>query len=200
MNKTTVAVLSIFLGMQCGVASARYIQGDPVGLVPLTPSPALPVPTMSRAITAADVLRLQRLNHSYAYVDSSPLAAIDPSGLSSIVYNRQGGSMDVYDDAGNLQFSCTAGNNVTPWAKGPFPSGTFGFSHYNAHPGSGPTGPFGSYGIFVFNVPGRTGMGVHSGRRGPQSPTLGCIRTDDPCMLDLNGLHQKDPIKSITVR
>ena len=30
--------------------------------------------------------------------------------------------------------------------------------------------------------------------------TLGCIRTVDPCMLDLNQLHQRDPIKSITVQ
>jgi hypothetical protein len=200
MNRVVATSLAIALSGYCSIASARFIQGDPVGVVPLVPSPALPAPTMSRAITASDVLRFHRLNHSYAYVDSNPLAAVDPYGLSSIVFNRRGGTMDVYDDVGKLQFSCSAGNNVTPWAKGPFPSGTFSFSHYNQHPESGPTGPFGSFGIFIFNVPGRTGMGVHSGRQGPQSPTLGCVRTDDPCMGDLNDLHQKDPIKSITVR
>ena len=199
MNKVLGILFGFGLWMHCGVALPRYIQGDPLGVIPFAPSPALPL-SASRAITAADVLRFQKPNHPYAYVDSNPLGAMDPHGLSSIMFNRRGGVMDVYDDSGNLLFSCVAGNNVTLWAKGPFPVGTFSFSHYNRHPGSGPTGPFGSYGIFIFNVPGRTGMGVHSGRQGPQSPTLGCIRTDDPCMLDLNGLHQRDPINSITVQ
>lgn len=198
--KILLSTLVLAMLSYSGVAWARYIQGDPVGIAPLPPTRALPVPTVSRAITASDVLTLQRLNHTYSYVDSNPLAAIDPSGLSSIVFNRRSGTMEVYDDAGKQLYSCPAANNVVPWSRGPFPSGTFPFSHYNPHPESGPTGLFGSYGIFIFTVPGRTGMGVHSGRQGPQSPTLGCIRTDDPCMLNLNQVHQVDPIKTITVK
>ena len=172
--KGVSTTLIVALLSYCGVASARFVQADPIGL--------------------------EGGINPYAYASGNPLTYADPTGLSSIVFNRRSGAMNVYDDAGELQFSCKAGNNVTPWAKGPFPPGTFPFSHYNRHPESGPTGPFGSYGIFIFNVPGRTGMGVHSGRQGPQSPTLGCVRTDDPCMLDMNGLHQKDPIRSITVQ
>jgi hypothetical protein len=42
-------------------------------------------------------------------------------------------------------------------------------------------------------------MGVHSGRSGPKSKTLGCIRTDDESMEKLNELHKTDPLKFIQV-
>jgi len=61
-------------------------------------------------------------------------------------------------------------------------------------------GPFGSYGNFVFDVPGRTGMGVHSGRNGPQSRTQGCIRTTDDATRAIRDLHAIDPLTIITVR
>jgi RHS repeat-associated protein len=138
--------------------------------------------------------------HPYLYVEANPITDIDPTGLSSIVFDRQGGRIDIFDAAGRFRFSCRAGNNVTPWANGPFPTGTYPFSHYNPHPQSGPTDAFGSHGIFIFKVPNRTGMGLHSGRRGPESPTLGCVRTEDACMLDLKTLHKHDPVKSITVQ
>ncbi len=138
--------------------------------------------------------------NTYAYVGSNPLSRSDVYGLSSLSFNRATGSLDVFDHDGNFLFSCAAGNNVTRSSKGPFPRGTFPYSWYNPHPESGPTGQYGSHGIFIFNVSGRTGMGVHSGRSGPQSPTQGCIRTDDPCMRELFQLHQDDPIESITVQ
>lgn len=174
MTKAVSTTLLVALLGCSSIASGRFIQADPVGL--------------DGGI------------NPYSYVGGNPLSNIDPFGLSSIVFNRRTGSMDVYSDGGDLLFSCGAGNNVARSSKGPFPVGTWPFSHYNRHPESGPTGPYGSYGIFVFDVPKRSGMGVHSGRQGPQSPTLGCVRTDDPCMLDLNQLHSKDPIKSITVQ
>ena len=72
MNKFMVPAIAIALALNCAAAFARYIQGDPAGIVP-NPTP--------RAITSADVLRRQQLNHSYAYVNSSPLRYVDPTGL-----------------------------------------------------------------------------------------------------------------------
>lgn len=54
----------------------------------------------------------------------------------------------------------------------------------------------------IFNVPGRTGMGLHSGRAnsGAQNhPTLGCIRTTDAAMGFVRNLITTDPVTSMTV-
>lgn len=51
-----------------------------------------------------------------------------------------------------------------------------------------PNGPYGSYRIIRFNVPGHPGIGIHSGRAnarfkpGPPHATMGCIRTTDEAM------------------
>ena len=62
------------------------------------------------------------------------------------------------------------------------------------------TGPYGSNGNFVFTVKGRSGMGVHSGRKGPASKTLGCIRTTNKATKYLLELHKTDALTSIKVK
>lgn len=53
-------------------------------------------------------------------------------------------------------------------------------------------GPYGLHGIVRFNVPGHSGIGVHSGRAdarhlpGPAHPTMGCIRTTDEAMRTIS--------------
>jgi hypothetical protein len=88
---------------------------------------------------------------------------------------------------------------ITTVNDNPFPTGTWPYAYQNAHPESGPTGPYGSNGDFVFDVPGHTGLAVHSGRSGPLSPTNGCIRTTDPATELLDEINSVDPLKTLTV-
>lgn len=115
-------------------------------------------------------------------------------------FDRENGIVTIYDNQGSQVGQFPAANNTTPSSNGPWPNGIYDFSYYNPHPESGPTGPYGSHGNFVFDVPGRSGMGIHSGRRGPQSATLGCIRTTDEATDFLRDLHLNDPLTTITVR
>lgn len=62
MGNPARAVLVLILAW-CGAASARYIEGDPMGILPDgTP-------------------RLGGLNHVYGYVNANPLRYTDPEGL-----------------------------------------------------------------------------------------------------------------------
>lgn len=72
MKRSTVVALAIGIGLHCCVAFARYIQGDPAGIV-LNPT--------HQAITASDVLKRNQVNHLYAYANNSPLKYVDPMGL-----------------------------------------------------------------------------------------------------------------------
>jgi RHS repeat-associated protein len=138
----------------------------------------------------------------YRYVQNNPVLLIDPFGLSSMTFNRSNGSLTLYDKDGNVVVVCTAANNTTKSSNGPWPNGTYPFSSHNNHPPD-PNGSYGSYGIDVFDVPGRTGMGVHSGRSnsgGPSHPTLGCVRTTDDCMKQITDWQSHDPMTDITVQ
>jgi RHS repeat-associated protein len=138
----------------------------------------------------------------YRYVQNNPALLIDPFGLSSLTFNRANGSLTLYDKNGNVIAVCTAANNSTKSSNGPWPNGTYPFSSHNNHPPD-PNGPYGSYGIDVFDVPGRTGMGVHSGLAnsgGPSHPTLGCVLTTDDCMKKITDWQAHDPMTDVTIQ
>lgn len=135
----------------------------------------------------------------YGYVLQDPINLIDPSGLSSLRFNRSSGTITLVDRNGSTVGTYPAANNTARNSNGPWPNGEYSFSHHMPHPESGVTGSYGSFGNFVFNVPGRSGMGVHSGRRGPGSPTLGCVRSTNDALEAISRLHATDPLTSITI-
>ncbi|WP_406822817.1 RHS repeat-associated core domain-containing protein [Pseudomonas corrugata] len=140
--------------------------------------------------------------NTYTYVGGNPVSWIDPSGLSSVSYDGQTHTITIRDNAGNTVGTYPANNNTTTTSNGPWPNGAFSFSGSNPHPESDTNGPYGSHGILLFHVPGRTGMGLHSGRanNGAQNhPTLGCIRTTDAAMGFIRNLITTDPVTSMTV-
>lgn len=117
-----------------------------------------------------------------------------------MVFNRGNGTITIYNNQGSQVGQYPAGNNTTSSSNGPWPNGTYDYSHYMPHPESGSNGRYGSNGNFVFDVPGRTGMGIHSGRSGPQSNTEGCVRTTDGATDFLRNVNRNDPLQTITVQ
>jgi RHS repeat-associated protein len=158
-------------------ATGRYCESDPMGL-------------------------FGGQDSTYAYGNNDPLSWIDPSGLSTVTYNGQTHTVTYTGSDGTVVGTFPANNNTTTTSNGPWPNGTFPRSGSNPHPESDTNGAYGSHGIIIFDVPNRTGMGLHSGRAdsGAQNhPTLGCIRTTDASMGFLRNLDRTDPVTSMTV-
>lgn len=133
----------------------------------------------------------------YSYVDGAPLSNIDQFGLSSLIYNTTTGIVTVVNGAGEAVGSFPAGNNAQSGSRGPWPQGAYSYAYHTTHPDDAPNSPYGSYGNWIFNVPGCIGCGVHSGRAtstdrrgrsGVAYATNGCIRTTDAATGLINQL------------
>lgn len=129
--------------------------------------------------------------------------------MSALHYDRATGRLFIIgDNAQPVLMPWAAANFVDSKAVGPWPVGTFKFLSWEKHPSDGPDSPFGTFGILIFAVAGREGMGVHSGRaRSPDQlgrvgichATFGCIRTTDQAMAAITARHATDPLTEITV-
>lgn len=123
---------------------------------------------------------------------------------SELLFERKKNTITLIDKAGKQAAMFEAFNNVAT-GHDPYPAGTHKFSHAKTHDDDAPGSAYGSHGIVVFDVPKRTGMGVHSGRAdaknnpGPKHPTHGCIRTTDEAMKKIVELHKTDKLTQLKV-
>jgi len=146
--------------------------------------------------------------NTYAYVAGNPLSNIDPFGLTTITYDNRANTMTVTRSDGTTE-TFPAYNNAQSTSRGPWPEGTYDYDHHVTHPGDGPDSAYGSNGGYMFHVPGRSGMEVHSGRQsipdragrsGPEHATDGCIRTNDAGTDAIRrAINGGDPVTGITV-
>jgi hypothetical protein len=129
--------------------------------------------------------------------------------MSALDYDDTTHTLTLTTATGERVGAWTAHNNVSSGSGGVWPAGTFDFSWHSRHDGGTADSAYGSNGNFIFDVPGRTGMGVHSGRSstadgrsrsGTQHATEGCIRTSDQATAQIEQTHRGDPLTEITVR
>ena len=154
------------------------------------------------------LLNLPQTLNLYTYVGNNPLKFIDPFGFSEAIFNPNTGMIVITDRNGNVLGQFPAGNNTAQNSNGPVLPGNYPIGNPVAINSNGdvnadgiPDGTqFGPYFIPIQNVPGRSGIGIHGGRSGPQSPTLGCIRTSNEDITTIVTIHNQDPITNIIVQ
>lgn len=129
--------------------------------------------------------------------------------MSKLLFDGRKHQILFVDATGNTVGTWAAYNNVDSHATiRHLPNGTYSVQDQTTpHPhAASANGPYGLYGIIRFNVPGHTGIGVHSGRAnarylpGPQHPTKGCIRTSDDAMREIREQMHRDPITAVEVK
>jgi RHS repeat-associated protein len=150
----------------------------------------------------------------YAYVGGNPVNLIDPFGLSSVSFDRALGTIRVYDQNGILMGEYPAGNFTTNPAGDPYRVGSNGVAPPGNWPVQSPINiqrqpeygprfwPIGARGPEGqrLDIARQRGIGLHSGRRGPQSKTEGCIRISDSDSDTIAGQVTNDPITDISIQ
>jgi len=128
--------------------------------------------------------------------------------MSFLKFSRSTKTIALFDQSGHLIGFWPAANNAQSSSDGPWPVGRYKFSWHSPHPGATAGSSYGINGNFIFMVPGRSGMGVHSGRSGStdgagrkdhEYATDGCIRTTDAATSMIRRLHSTDKLTHIIV-
>lgn len=131
---------------------------------------------------------------------NNPYLFADPSGFETVVIfhadkkeirvigisgTRDNGIDRVFPAANNVVNP--KGDAMKPGSNGPMPDGFWNLGTMSGN-SSSEKAAFGNVGFIpltdsiVGNKPGSRGLGIHSGRKGPESLTQGCIRTCDAAM------------------
>jgi RHS repeat-associated protein len=153
--------------------------------------------------------------NGYAYVRNNPLALVDPSGMSSVVFDGAANTITVVPSDPNEPTAsfCAANNVAKDNTIGSLVDGTYPFldtssAHHHSPAEDSHNGPFGPGGIFrLVNFVGadgkvHTGVGLHAGRANKGGYTWwtnGCIRTTEPAISYLTSLAAHDPLTTLTV-
>lgn len=124
------------------------------------------------------------------------------------------GQVSLYNKGDSIVGTWPAHNIAARSSKGNWPVGKYLWSHYNRHAealkaANCKSTAYGCEGIHVFEVSqhGRSGMGIHAGRAANSGIfgnnigglTLGCVRTSERAMQQINSLHNVDPLQSIVI-
>lgn len=126
----------------------------------------------------------------FVYASLDPLRRIDPWGLDDfqVIFNRGGATLWVVPPHAQQAQGFAAANLTARDSRGAWADGLYRYLYSTRHRDDAPDSAYGSNGNTVFQVPGCTGCGVHSGRQsqvdlrggsGVQHVTEGCIRSTD---------------------
>jgi RHS repeat-associated protein len=143
----------------------------------------------------------------YASRNNSPLLYVDPTGLSTAVFNRASNTIRISSNDGQLSLDFPASNFTTrsyfPLEPGLYFRGP-GSTKYDPNMSLEGTLRALSFGTSGFRIPiiavGRIGLFIHAGRT-VATPTQGCIRVSNEAIDFLQTLEKNgDPLESILVR
>jgi len=141
----------------------------------------------------------------YRYVINNPVNLIDPLGLTWLTYDAGTNNLYVYPGTPETQGpprAFPAGNITDSTSLGPIPIGgpyDIGEPIPNTGDRADRIPSQGPYFIPIYGVDGRTELGIHGGRTGPEYPTMGCIRMSNQNLVELVNIHRGDPMTTITV-
>jgi RHS repeat-associated protein len=163
----------------------------------------------SESINKNKALLNPQMFNLYSFNINNPITFYDPDGRSSLTFDRSAETLSLYKNNGDLVGTYNASNNATTGTS-QWPNGTFTFSWHSPHPNAAESDAISASGNYIFNVPDRTGMGVHAGRVGVtdaagrtgwQHATEGCIRTTEEGMTAINNrIQANDPLTQIIVQ